>query len=156
MLFFCKRREGPGRYVFLWSNPTHVACDSASHFPAKARVSGRREWIGVGLVGHVTTSQRQVLPSSYVVDAQLMQSARAGLSLTSVDFFLSCTCPFHHRGFGLGQSLAILLFSDREKEDDASGVNDPGRTRTCNPRLRRPMPYPLGHGASCQIIANCS
>ena len=29
--------------------------------------------------------------------------------------------------------------------------NDPGRTRTCNPRLRRPMPYPLGHGATCQI-----
>ena len=27
--------------------------------------------------------------------------------------------------------------------------NDPGRTRTCNPRLRRPMPYPLGHGAIC-------
>ena len=27
--------------------------------------------------------------------------------------------------------------------------NDPGRTRTCNPRLRRPMPYPLGHGANC-------
>ena len=27
--------------------------------------------------------------------------------------------------------------------------NDPGRTRTCNPRLRRPMPYPLGHGACC-------
>ena len=26
---------------------------------------------------------------------------------------------------------------------------DPGRTRTCNPRLRRPMPYPLGHGALC-------
>ena len=25
--------------------------------------------------------------------------------------------------------------------------NDPGRTRTCNPRPRRPMPYPLGHGA---------
>ena len=24
---------------------------------------------------------------------------------------------------------------------------DPGRTRTCNPRLRRPMPYPSGHGA---------
>ena len=28
-------------------------------------------------------------------------------------------------------------------------TNDPGRTRTCNPRLRRPMPYPLGHGARC-------
>jgi hypothetical protein len=26
--------------------------------------------------------------------------------------------------------------------------NDPGRTRACNPRLRGPMPYPLGHGAS--------
>lgn len=32
--------------------------------------------------------------------------------------------------------------------------DDPGRTRTCNPRLRRPMPYPLGHGAKCQMIAN--
>ena len=27
------------------------------------------------------------------------------------------------------------------------GQSEPGRTRTCNPRLRRPMPYPLGHGA---------
>ena len=27
--------------------------------------------------------------------------------------------------------------------------NDPGRTRTCNPRLRGPMPYPLGNGARC-------
>jgi hypothetical protein len=27
--------------------------------------------------------------------------------------------------------------------------NDPGRTRTCNPRLRKPMPYPVGHGANC-------
>ena len=26
--------------------------------------------------------------------------------------------------------------------------SDPGRTRTCNPQLRRPMPYPLGHGAN--------
>jgi hypothetical protein len=28
-----------------------------------------------------------------------------------------------------------------------SNAHDPGRTRTCNPRLRGPMPYPLGHGA---------
>ena len=35
------------------------------------------------------------------------------------------------------------------------GANDPGRTRTCNPRLRGPMPYPLGHGAFDKIfIAN--
>ncbi len=33
-----------------------------------------------------------------------------------------------------------------------SDVNDPGRTRTCNPRLRRPMPYPLGHGAFCSLL----
>ena len=26
---------------------------------------------------------------------------------------------------------------------------DPGRTRTYNPQLRRPMPYPLGHRTSC-------
>ena len=38
-------------------------------------------------------------------------------------------------------SLTMFL-SNRE--------NDPGRTRTCNPRLRRPMPYPLGHGARCK------
>ena len=29
---------------------------------------------------------------------------------------------------------------------------DPGRTRTCNPRLRRPMPYPLGHGALMSLL----
>jgi hypothetical protein len=28
-----------------------------------------------------------------------------------------------------------------------SNIYDPGRTRTCNPRLRGLMPYPLGHGA---------
>ena len=28
-----------------------------------------------------------------------------------------------------------------------SSIGDLGRTRTCNPRLRRPMPYPLGHEA---------
>ena len=27
----------------------------------------------------------------------------------------------------------------------------PGGTRTCNPRRRGPMPYPLGHGAACSI-----
>ena len=32
--------------------------------------------------------------------------------------------------------------------------NDPGRTRTCNPRLRRPMPYPLGHGASAYNLSS--
>ena len=29
----------------------------------------------------------------------------------------------------------------------SANLSDPGRTRTYNPRLRRPMPYPLGHGA---------
>ena len=32
------------------------------------------------------------------------------------------------------------------------GGNDPGRIRTCNPRLRRPMPYPLGHGAYSDAV----
>ena len=31
--------------------------------------------------------------------------------------------------------------------------HDPGRTRTCNPRLRRPMPYPLGHGADAHFAS---
>ena len=30
--------------------------------------------------------------------------------------------------------------------------NDPGRTQTCNLRLRRPMPYPLGHGAYVDFL----
>ena len=30
---------------------------------------------------------------------------------------------------------------------------DPGRTRAYNPRLRGPMPYPLGHRTSCSIEA---
>ena len=29
--------------------------------------------------------------------------------------------------------------------------NDLGRTRACNLQLRRPMPYPLGHGAGCMF-----
>ena len=33
--------------------------------------------------------------------------------------------------------------------------NDPGRTRTCNPRLRGPMPYPLGHGAVNKRQRDC-
>ena len=32
--------------------------------------------------------------------------------------------------------------------------DDPGRTRTCNPRLCRPMPYPLGHGANWLLSGN--
>ena len=32
---------------------------------------------------------------------------------------------------------------------------DPGRTRTYNPRLRGPMPYPLGHGATCKSLELC-
>ena len=31
-------------------------------------------------------------------------------------------------------------------------AGDPGRTRTCNPRLRGPMPYPLGHEAILLVI----
>jgi hypothetical protein len=30
-----------------------------------------------------------------------------------------------------------------------SEINDPGRTRTMNPRIRKPVAYPLGHGACC-------
>ena len=31
---------------------------------------------------------------------------------------------------------------------------DPGRTRAYNPRLRWPMPYPLGHRTSCGADLN--
>ena len=31
-------------------------------------------------------------------------------------------------------------------------INDPGRARICIPRLRRPMPYPLGHRTRCKIL----
>ena len=29
--------------------------------------------------------------------------------------------------------------------------HDPSKPRTCNPRLRRPMPYPLGHGPGAGV-----
>ena len=35
-------------------------------------------------------------------------------------------------------------------------TTDPGRTRTYNPRLRGPMPYPLGHGATCKSLQLCT
>ena len=44
-----------------------------------------------------------------------------------------------------GLSVGLVIpFSKMYRETK----NDPGRTRTCNLRFRRPMPYPLGHGAS--------
>ena len=52
-----------------------------------------------------------------------------------------------HRRRTLLVELEFLLSSTEESGDE------PGRTRACNPRLCRPMPYPLGHGASCFAAA---
>ena len=41
--------------------------------------------------------------------------------------------------------------SESSRSDIGAGTNDPGRTRTCNLRFRRPTPYPLGHRASCMV-----
>ena len=56
---------------------------------------------------------------------------------------------------GLGRAIYNLQTCRAcwRNEGKAEKRNDPGRTRTCNPRLRRPMPYPLGHGASCFVIS---
>ena len=53
--------------------------------------------------------------------------------------------PRSRRRFQVGRESTIPLHRRRSR----SVANDPGRTRTCNPRFRGPMPYPLGHGASC-------
>ena len=37
------------------------------------------------------------------------------------------------------------LSTFRARQERLQETLDPGRTRTYNPRLRRPMPYPLGH-----------
>ena len=43
---------------------------------------------------------------------------------------------------------------DKALELDQQGVsNTPGRTRTCNPRFRRPMLYPLSYGCVESIVA---
>ena len=55
--------------------------------------------------------------------------------------------PFGESGISLG--LACLLQTTL-----ILSKHDPGRTRTCNPRLRRPMPYPLGHGACSACSLN--
>ena len=49
-------------------------------------------------------------------------------------------CPTFH------PSMFIISMSNNPRKR-LLNENDPGRTRTCNPRLRRPMPHPLGHGA---------
>ena len=58
---------------------------------------------------------------------------------------VKCRRVFHER--------SVLCVSTLRKATYCS--NDPGRTRTCNPRLRGPMPYPLGHGARCPQLNNC-
>ena len=49
----------------------------------------------------------------------------------------------------LGDPFAPEPSPRRKRADQRQFRNDPGRTRTCNPRLRRLMSYPLGHGARC-------
>ena len=51
------------------------------------------------------------------------------------------------------RSCCVHAGSERERNGATTGrkraqksTNDPGRARTCNPRLSGPMPYPLGHG----------
>ena len=48
----------------------------------------------------------------------------------------------------LHRSMHVCLGQQSSSADLSSHwLNDPGRTRTYNPRLRRPMAYPLGRGA---------
>jgi hypothetical protein len=53
-----------------------------------------------------------------------------------------------------GRSAKIFRCWLWQQKTDGMGaicINEPGRTRTCNPRLRRPMPYPLGHGSIFKV-----
>ena len=53
------------------------------------------------------------------------------------------------KSFGRGSSLARRSWGRVEARS-----YDPGRTRTCNPRLRGLMPYPLGHEANGETFAH--
>ena len=53
----------------------------------------------------------------------------------------------------MGFALCSRPGHNRDQNGASASSNDPGRTRTYNPRLRKPMPYPLGHGASRLTLA---
>ena len=87
--------------------------------------------------------------------------AIAGISFMTCYFLMKNTQNFAPCCQDATQFHAIIMFrallgyedSDtgmnawRRKSHYIEIINEPGRTRTCNPRLRRPMPYPLGHGS---------
>ena len=74
----------------------------------------------------------------------------------------ACLCVWSMHAYGLGGPMGgggmvrdAAMRASYETKHAVMGRRscsiDPGRTRTCNPRLRRPMPYPLGHGATCRL-----
>ena len=69
-----------------------------------------------------------------------------------------CVVP---RGCGSRSPLmacATWAISSRQLQSmsrtNLAGLDDPGRTRTCNFWFRRPTPYPLGHRATCRIVSH--
>ena len=61
---------------------------------------------------------------------------------------LNPQCVHTVLNFLLSGCYLVCILEISRKVDRRSMDHDPGRTRTCNPRLCRPMPYPSGHGAS--------
>ena len=61
-------------------------------------------------------------------------------------------CAWRRRGRDVIRRLGCGIGGDQCIHPTMPPPHDPGRTRTCNPQLRRPMPYPLGHGATCLCL----
>ena len=90
-----------------------------------------------------TSSQQQAPGPQQPGSSQLLQGtkpSRASRGLCVCARCVGATAQWHAASVpgALRRAQVPLRFQAKD---------DPGRTRTCNPRLRRPMPYPLGHGA---------
>jgi hypothetical protein len=89
----------------------------------------------------------------------IVELAHIGNACRIVGMLAACIIPFG--GFGSGLLLnsycqVLLAYAGKIScphrnppfRHTLCADHDPGRTRTCNPRICRPTPYPLGHGAA--------
>ena len=94
---------------------------------------------------------QQHAPSLMVVDPM----ARCRKCCSALMFWLECSIrkskqKWTEEACRRGTGMCSPEFKSACAIAACLGKNDPGRTRTCNPRLRRPMLFPLGHGARWQ------
>uniref|UniRef100_A0A0N5AQ63 Oxidored_FMN domain-containing protein n=1 Tax=Syphacia muris TaxID=451379 RepID=A0A0N5AQ63_9BILA len=105
-----------------------------------------------GSVELLLDSSGDIRGSLDAIDATYLEVANTLKKLTrKAKVFLNCGSTLCNMSEVLRRNLADGVVIGRQLATDPSEqsnpAGDPGRTRTCNLRLRRATPYPLGHRA---------